>query len=431
MKKSLLIALIMVMLLAACAPVAPAPAPAAIQPTVETQAPAPTAVPTQAAQPTQAPTDAPAPVPTQASASPTLTTNPWQWVGFTSPVEQFKLDQPGNYLVTFQEDGTVAIKADCNNAGGSYTADDSSLEIKLGPMTTAACPPDSRGDQFVKLLGSAAKYFFADGKLFIDLMADGGTMRLDPAGEAAASPEAAAAAAAQAAQLQAMVAGVMANPWKWTAYGTAAEAVTVEAPASYMVTFKDDGTVEIKADCNNASGTYTQDGADVTIKVGPTTLAACPGDSRGEQFLQLLGDAAQMIPLEGKLYITLKTEGSTLILDAVPTTVADLCGEKALAINTIEDTLAPEISATLDQGLVSLVQAGARVGPGASMLIITPQGRYFKSTGVADVTTCAPLPADSPFQIGSNTKMMTSAILFQLQEEGVLSSLRSSEQVAP
>jgi len=151
-KKTLLIALIMVMLLAACAPVAPAPAPAAIQPTVETQAPAPTAVPTQAAQPTQAPTEAPAPVPTQA-ASPTLTTNPWQWVGFTSPVEQFKLDQPGNYLVTFQEDGTVAIKADCNNAGGTYTADDSSLMVKIGPTTMAACPDGSRGDQFIKMLG--------------------------------------------------------------------------------------------------------------------------------------------------------------------------------------------------------------------------------------------------------------------------------------
>ena len=49
-------------------------------------------------------------------------------------------------------------------------------------------------------------------------------------------------------------------------------------------------------------------------------------------------------------------------------------------------------------------------------------GRYFKSTGVSDVSTCDPLPADSPFQIGSNTKMMTSAMLFQLQEEGVLST---------
>ena len=64
-----------------------------------------------------------------------------------------------------------------------------------------------------------------------------------------------------------------------------------------MVTFKDDGTVDIKADCNDASGTYTLDGANVTIEVGAATLAACPGDSRSEQFLQLLGDAAQMLPL--------------------------------------------------------------------------------------------------------------------------------------
>ncbi len=92
-----------------------------------------------------------------------------------------------------------------------------------------------------------------------------------------------------------------------------------------------------------------------------------------------------------------------------------------MSINTIEDTLAPEISAILDQGLVSLVQDGSQPGPGAVMLIITPEGRYFKSTGVSDVTACDPLPADSPYQIGSNTKMMTSAMLFQLQEEGVLS----------
>ncbi|MEZ4769574.1 MAG: hypothetical protein R2844_14230 [Caldilineales bacterium] len=62
-------------------------------------------------------------------------------------------------------------------------------------MTAAACRFDgSRSDQFVTLLGAAARYFFVDGALFIDLMADGGVMRLDPAGSTAASPEADAAA---------------------------------------------------------------------------------------------------------------------------------------------------------------------------------------------------------------------------------------------
>ncbi|MEZ4769610.1 MAG: META domain-containing protein [Caldilineales bacterium] len=50
--------------------------------------------------------------------------------------------------------------------------------------------------------------------------------------------------------------------------------------ATGSVFINDDGTVEIQADCNNASGAYTYDGMSVNIEVGPATLAACPGDSR-------------------------------------------------------------------------------------------------------------------------------------------------------
>jgi heat shock protein HslJ len=110
-----------------------------------------------------------------------LTTNAWQWVSFTNPVEQFAIDEPQNYVLTFNEDGTVNIIADCNNASGSYTTDGSSISIQVGPMTMAACPPDSRSDDFIKYLGFAAIYFFKDGNLFIDLFADGGTLEFAPA----------------------------------------------------------------------------------------------------------------------------------------------------------------------------------------------------------------------------------------------------------
>lgn len=354
-----------------------------------------------------------------------LTAQPWQWIAFSGAQEPFTLETPESYQVTFNEDGTVAIMADCNNAAGAYTDKDDTLTIAVGPMTAAACPDGSRSDQFVQLLSNAAGYFMVDDQLYIKLMDDAGILRLGPAGEAVAGPDVDAAAAAEAAQLAALVAGIKANPWKWTNYSSTTDEVTVEAPANYMVTFKDDGTLDIKADCNDASGTYTLDGANVTIEIGAATLAAlraCPGDSRGEQFLQLLGDAAQLLPVNGKLYVTLKTEGSSMVLDAVVTTVADLCGEQALAINTIADTLDPKIGATLDKALVNFLQAGTKSAPGVSMLVITPNGRYFKSAGVADTATCAPLPADSAYEIGSNTKMMTSAIIFQLQEEGVLST---------
>ena len=47
-------------------------------------------------------------------------------------------------------------------------------------MTLAACAEGSRSEQFVNLLGNAAIAFFEDGNLYIDLMADGGTMVLTP-----------------------------------------------------------------------------------------------------------------------------------------------------------------------------------------------------------------------------------------------------------
>lgn len=126
-----------------------------------------------------------------------LTAQPWQWVAYAGPVEQFDVETPERYVVTFTEEGAVSIVADCNNAAGSYTADEGALTITVGPMTMAACPPDSRSDQFVALLGGAARYFFEDGQLLIDLMADGGTLSFASAGDAGSIAEEAAGAGLQ------------------------------------------------------------------------------------------------------------------------------------------------------------------------------------------------------------------------------------------
>ena len=115
------------------------------------------------------------------SSEPTLTGQTWQWVSFTNPVESYGIESPENYTLMFNEDETVNITADCNLANGSYTDEDSSLQVQVGPITMAQCPPDSRSDDFIKYLGYAAIYFFKDGNLYIDLFADGGTMGFSPA----------------------------------------------------------------------------------------------------------------------------------------------------------------------------------------------------------------------------------------------------------
>jgi D-alanyl-D-alanine carboxypeptidase len=107
--------------------------------------------------------------------------------------------------------------------------------------------------------------------------------------------------------------------------------------------------------------------------------------------------------------------------------VVDLCGEDGLALTTETDTLPTEQAAKLDALLVQMITAeGAEAlevqpAPGLALRVETPDGIYAKAVGVADVETCEPLQPNALFQIGSNTKMMTAMIIFQLQEEGVLS----------
>jgi len=116
-----------------------------------------------------------------------LTAVPVQWRSFTDPTQQFDIANPQNYTIAFNPDGTVNIKADCNNARGTYTADDSgSLTIEIGPMTKAMCPPNSRSDEFVQKLGFVRNFFMENGFVYLDMMADGGTLKLAPAPESAA-----------------------------------------------------------------------------------------------------------------------------------------------------------------------------------------------------------------------------------------------------
>jgi hypothetical protein len=50
-------------------------------------------------------------------------------------------------------------------------------------MTRAACPPDSRSDEFVQNLGFVVGFFFENGFLYLDMMTDGGTFQLASAPE--------------------------------------------------------------------------------------------------------------------------------------------------------------------------------------------------------------------------------------------------------
>lgn len=143
---------------------------------------APPAAPTPALE--AAPTTEPA-APTTEPAQPAQADNPlvgtaWQWVGLVDPLQEVTIEDPASYTLTFSDATSFSIRADCNNATGSYTASDGTLSIMLGATTLAACPDDSRSDQFLQNLGFVANYFFEGDRLFMDMMADGGTLEFAP-----------------------------------------------------------------------------------------------------------------------------------------------------------------------------------------------------------------------------------------------------------
>jgi len=75
----------------------------------------------------------------------------WQWVELREmePASQTLVPNPGKYTLVLWDDGTFAIQADCNVGQGSYSADGSELTLQPGPMTLAACGPESLYDLYL------------------------------------------------------------------------------------------------------------------------------------------------------------------------------------------------------------------------------------------------------------------------------------------
>jgi len=101
------------------------------------------------------------------------------------------------------------------------------------------------------------------------------------------------------------LASLAGGTWQWAiGLHLSGEMVPVEQPDAYTLAFAEDSTVAAQADCNQATGSYELSGADtMTITIGPTTLAACPGASRSEEFAQLLASTTSYQFEEGQFVL--------------------------------------------------------------------------------------------------------------------------------
>ena len=107
-----------------------------------------------------------------------ITGKTWRLVSITTQSPSFSAIVPAeamvNYTIEFNDDGTFAARADCNQVAGNYTIQDNGvLTIVPGPSTLAACPEGSLGDEYVAALAQAGSYTIAENQLTITLLDDG------------------------------------------------------------------------------------------------------------------------------------------------------------------------------------------------------------------------------------------------------------------
>jgi heat shock protein HslJ len=108
---------------------------------------------------------------------PRIDSTTWQWMqSFYNNDTKTVPQKPENYTIRFLENGNIAVKADCNQKGGTYSTEGRKLSITVTHSTLAACEPGSLEDVFVRDLEAAAIFFFKDGSLYIDLKYDTGTI---------------------------------------------------------------------------------------------------------------------------------------------------------------------------------------------------------------------------------------------------------------
>lgn len=203
-------------------------------------------------------------------------------------------DMPQNYTVQFLGDGTIAIQADCNRGQGPFTTTED-RQITIGPISTtrAACGPDSIDGEFVQRLSDAAIYFFQEGDLYLDLMADAGTMQFS------ATPD---------------ISELTGRVWQLQEIqyndGTL---LTADPPENYTVEFFEDGSIVAKADCNQAIGSFsTTASREITVASLATTSAACPPGSISDEYVQGLNDSAIYFFRDGNLFLDIQYDAGTM-----------------------------------------------------------------------------------------------------------------------
>lgn len=101
----------------------------------------------------------------------------WEWAETITPAERIEVATPNRYTIRLKRNGEAQIRYDCNHGGSLYDISDGTLSF--GPLTATRipCPAGSQASAYMHQLAAVNAFFTENGFLYLELPADGGTMR--------------------------------------------------------------------------------------------------------------------------------------------------------------------------------------------------------------------------------------------------------------
>ena len=102
----------------------------------------------------------------------------WSWVRtrYADNTTLTRAADAAGYTFQLKPDGTIHVRGDCNVSGGSFSLKDADLAITITHSTRAACPEGSLEDAFIRDLNRTGRFLLRNGRLYLDLKLDSGTM---------------------------------------------------------------------------------------------------------------------------------------------------------------------------------------------------------------------------------------------------------------
>ena len=124
----------------------------------------------------------PAPAPAGGGSAPaSLEGTSWRLVQINLTAGARPAIERSRYTIGFGAAGVLNVRFDCNRGRGSWKSA-AAGQLEFGPLalTRAMCPVGSLHDELVRQWPNVRAYLFKDGRLFLALMDDGGTIEFEP-----------------------------------------------------------------------------------------------------------------------------------------------------------------------------------------------------------------------------------------------------------